>query len=519
MEAQDRVRLEMVNVGAYENRVLQVLSKVKGLSQAPEALVISTPCIIADDIPKDMAEKLQGFLEKAGAEMRIVSMSEPEEDLFSPDDLPMSDDFSAPGESTDDMPEFTPDDWALGASSPDAAQNEEEDAGGPSDEFGGFSAVDTTSIADENTEDELFGENAAASEKDDMTDAPEPEETPKKKLAFPSLPKFGKSKEKAEKPHETEEEEGVSEKKKPSLSSLFKKKPRLEADESDEAEPIEESGVKKKPAAALMLVAGLLIGALLFGFGGWWLGKSSAPDAPPVDDAALQEAQNQNAQLQAAADQQAQEVQTLTQQNAALQQELDALKAQAANAPAPSPQSIEPSQTPDMGQTPLEDTLIASFKTLSEQHAAVLENSYDAQKQAACMKQLLLDGSGETAYAQIVRKFSAKFISFDILKNNSLLTPYLAELKMPFQMEIRTGKTEQACQSATLKPADTSSHPEFGTFYGVWTIQYAYRDGKWNVKSAVIERNRALVAKAYKAGSPDSAKFALDFSLYPGLKE
>ena len=300
---------------------------------------------------------------------------------------------------------------------------------------------------------------------------------------------------------------------------MFKKKPRLEADESDEAEPIEESGVKKKPAAALMLVAGLLIGALLFGFGGWWLGKSSAPDAPPVDDAALQEAQNQNAQLQAAADQQAQEVQTLTQQNAALQQELDALKAQAANAPAPSPQSIEPSQTPDMGQTPLEDTLISSFKTLSEQHAAVLENSYDAQKQAACMKQLLLDGSGETAYAQIVRKFSAKFISFDILKNSSLLTPYLAELKMPFQMEIRTGKTEQACQSATLKPADTSSHPEFGTFYGVWTIQYAYRDGKWNVKSAVIERNRALVAKAYKAGSPDSAKFALDFSLYPGLKE
>lgn len=514
MEAQDRVRLEMVNVGAYENRVFQVLSKVKGLSQAPEALVGSTPCIIADDIPKEMAEKLQGFLEKAGAEMRIVSMNEPEEDLFSPDDLP--------SESTDDMPEFTPDDWALGASAPSGdSEFEMEDDGGPSDEFGGFSAVEPSSIpeSDEDTADELFGESAAEEEGDAMTDA-EPEEKPKKKMSFPALPKFGKSKKKAEKTTD-DADEAMPAKEKPSLSSLFKKKPRPETDEPDDTAPDEESGVKKKPAAnpMLMLAAGLLVGALLFGFGGWWLGSSSAPDAPPVDEAALQEAQNQNAQLQTAVDQRAQEVQALTQEKAALQQELDALKTQAANAPAPSPQSIEPSQTPDAGQTPDQAALITSFKALSDKHAVALENSYDAQKQAACSKQALLDGSGETAYAQIVRKFSAKFTSFDILENNSLLTPYLAELKMPFQMEIRTGKTEQACQAAKLKPADTSSHPEFGTFYGVWTVQYAYRDGKWSVKSAVIEKNRALVAKAYKVGSPDSAKFALDFSLYPGLKE
>ncbi|GAK50053.1 hypothetical protein U14_01278 [Candidatus Moduliflexus flocculans] len=519
MEAQDRVRLEMVNVGAYQNRVLQVLSKVKGLSQAPEALVSSTPCIIADDIPKEMAEKLQGFLEKAGAEMRSSSMNEPEEDLFSPDDLPLSDDFSASDQSASDVPEFTPDDWALGASASDGSQNDADDAGGPSDEFGGFSAVDTSSMADENTEDELFGENAAMDGDEIMADF-EPEEQPKKKMSFPSLPKFGK-KGSTPKAAEDDEEETVKEKKKPAFSSLLKKKPRSEAEEAEDAAD-ETSGASKKLAAnpMLMLLVGVLAGAILFGVGGWWIGKSSAPDVPPVDATALQDAQNQNAQLQAAVDQRAQEIQTLTQEKAALQQELDALKTQTANAQAsaPSPQSIEPSQTPNIGQTPEQQALIASFKSLSEQHASILENSYDAQKQAACSKQILLDGNGETGYAQVVRKFSAKFTSFDILENNSLLTPYIAELKMPFQMEIRTGKSEQACQAAQLKPADTSSHPEFGTFYGVWTIQYAYRDGKWSVKSAVIEKNRALVAKAYKIGSPDSAKLPLDFSLYPGLK-
>ncbi len=507
MEAQDRVRLELVNVGAYENRVLQVLSKVKGLSQSPEALVNSTPCIIADDIPQDMAEKLQGFLEKAGAEMRIIGMNEPEEDLFSPDDLPMSDDFAAPGESAGDMPEFTPDDWALGASSSagDLAMDVDE-SNAPSDEFGGFSAVAPAAMADEDTEDELFGESA----EDDAMSEPESEAPPKKKMSLPSLPKFGKSKEKAEKTTENDDE--IPDKKKPALSSLFKKKPRSEADETES----DEIGASEKPAALtanpmIMLAAGFLAGALLLGIGGWLLGRSSAPDAPPVDTTAMQELQNLNAELQAAVDQR-------TQEKDALQQALDAANAQAANAPAPSPQSIEPSQMPDAGRTPIQDALVSSFKTLSEQHAAIMENSHEAQQQAACSKQALLDGSGETTYAQVVRKFSAKFISFDILENNSLLTPYIAELKMPFQMEIRTGKTEQACQAAQLKPAETASHPEFGTFYGVWTIQYAYRDGKWSVKSAVIEKNRALSAKAYNVGSPDSAKFPLDFSLYPGLK-
>ncbi len=508
MEAQDRVKLELVNVGAYEHRVLQVLSKVKGLSQSPEALVNSTPCIIADDIPQDMAEKLQGFLEKAGAEMRIIGMNEPEEDLFSPDDLPMSDDLAAPGEPAGDMPEFTPDDWALSASSSagDLAMDVDESSA-LSDEFGGFSAAVPSTIADEDTEDELFGEGA----EDDAMSEPESDASPKKKMPLPSLPKFGKSKETSEKT--TEDDDEMPDKKKPALSSLFKKTPRSEAEETESDDEI---GASPKPAALtanpmIMLAAGFLAGALLLGIGGWLLGRSSAPDAPPVDMAAMQELQNLNAQLQSAVDQR-------TQEKDALQQALDAANAQAANAPAPSPQSIEPSQMPDTGRTPLQDALISSFKAVSEQHAAILENSYEAQKQAACSKQTLLDGSGETAYAHVVRKFSAKFISFDILENNSLLSPYIAELKMPFQMEIRTGKTEQACQAAQSKPAEMSPHSEFGTFYGVWTIQYAYRDGKWSVKSAVIEKNRALSAKAYKVGSPDSAKLPLDFSLYPGLK-
>ena len=149
-DANDRVRLKMVNAGEFQPRVIQVLSKVKGLPQSPDELVNSTPCIIADDVPRSVAEKLQGFLEKAGARMQIEDAGAPEEDLFTPDDLPGADDLAASPEGGGD--------WSLDDDTPFPGADHlevEEESSSPSDEFGGFSAVDASASAAE-TDEEVY---------------------------------------------------------------------------------------------------------------------------------------------------------------------------------------------------------------------------------------------------------------------------------------------------------------------------------------------------------------------------
>ena len=522
-DANDRVRLKMVNAGEFQPRVIQVLSKVKGLPQSPDELVNSTPCVIADDVPRSVAEKLQGFLEKAGARMQIEDAGAPEEDLFTPDDLPGADDLAASPEGGGD--------WSLDDDTPFPGADHlevEEESSSPSDEFDGFSAADASAAALEAGEEaeEIFGAEGETAE----TEAAAEAEAPKQgKLAgFLAGLKKPKAEKKPAKPAKTQEiepessEEEETPRPKPTLSSLFKKKSRPEenAPESEaEGETPEESADRKM---VLLVVAGFICGALLAGIVGWLIGSSSAPapDAPPaqaVDSAALQEAQTQNADLQAKVSQQAQEIQALTQQKDALAQEVESLKTQ--SAAAPTPKSIEPSQAPDAGATPDPNALIAAFEEIRSRHANSMESAYDVQKQAKCSQQLLLDGDGSMTYAQVVRKFSTKFTSFDILATNSLIAPYAAELKIPFQEELRTGKTEQACNAAQLTPLDAPPHPEFGSYYGYWTIQYLYRGGKWVVKPTVIERNRALYEKAFKVGSPDIAKFALDTALFPEFKK
>ena len=138
--------------------------------------------------------------------------------------------------------------------------------------------------------------------------------------------------------------------------------------------------------------------------------------------------------------------------------------------------------------------------------------------QAPCSYQLLLDGKGTMTYAQVVKKFSAKYTVYDVMKSDSLVTPYIAEFKIPFQMESRTGDSEQACNTATLQQLPTPQHHEFGTYYGYWIIQYEYKNGEWRVKPTVIEKNRALYENAFKLGSPDFAKFRLDTDLFPEFK-
>ena len=525
-DANDRVRLKMVNAGEFQPRVIQVLSKVKGLPQSPDELVNSTPCVIADDVPRSVAEKLQGFLEKAGARMQIEDAGAPEEDLFTPDDLPGADDFAASPEAGGEAAG----DWSLDDDTPFPGADHlevEEESSSPSDEFDGFSAADASAAALEAGEEaeEIFGAEGETAETEAAAEA---EALKQGKLAgFLAGLKKPKAEKKPAKPAKTQEIEPESSEEetprpKPTLSSLFKKKSRTEenAPESEaEGETPEENADRKM---VLLVVAGFICGALLAGIVGWLIGSSSAPapDAPPaqaVDSAALQEAQTQNADLQAKVSQQAQEIQALTQQKDALAQEVESLKTQAAAAP--TPKSIEPSQSPDAGATPDPNALIAAFEEIRSRHAGSMESAYDVQKQAKCSQQLLLDGDGSMTYAQVVRKFSTKFTSFDILATNSLIAPYAAELKIPFQEELRTGKTEQACNAAPLKPLDAPPHPEFGSYYGYWTIQYLYRGGKWVVKPTVIERNRALYEKAFKVGSPDIAKFALDTALFPEFKK
>ena len=525
-DANDRVRLKMVDAGEFQPRVIQVLSKVKGLPQSPDELVNSTPCVIADDVPRSVAEKLQGFLEKAGARMQIEDAGAPEEDLFTPDDLPGADDFAASPEAGGEAAG----DWSLDDDTPFPGADHlevEEESSSPSDEFDGFSAADASAAALEAGEEaeEIFGAEGETAETEAAAEA---EALKQGKLAgFLAGLKKPKAEKKPAKPAKTQEIEPESSEEetprpKPTLSSLFKKKSRTEenAPESEaEGETPEENADRKM---VLLVVAGFICGALLAGIVGWLIGSSSvpAPDAPPaqaVDSAALRDAQTQNADLQAKVSQQAQEIQALTQQKDALAQEVESLKTQAAAAP--TPKSIEPSQSPDAGATPDPNALVAAFEEIRSRHANSMESAYDVQKQAKCSQQLLLNGEGAVAYAQVVRKFSTKFTSFDILATNSLIAPYAAELKIPFQEELRTGKTEQACNAAQLTPLDAPPHPEFGSYYGYWTIQYLYRGGKWVVKPTVIERNRALYEKAFKVGSPDIAKFALDTALFPEFKK
>ena len=86
-DSNDRVSIELIDAGEHKDRVVLVLSKVKGLTMAPQQIVSSTPCTVATDVPRSAAEKLQGFLEKAGA--MVMLEGEEEEELISPEETPL----------------------------------------------------------------------------------------------------------------------------------------------------------------------------------------------------------------------------------------------------------------------------------------------------------------------------------------------------------------------------------------------------------------------------------------------
>ncbi|MBD3308917.1 hypothetical protein GF339_21075 [candidate division KSB3 bacterium] len=575
--ASDRVSLELLDAGEHQEKVLQLLSKVKGLSMPPEQIVNSTPCTIAENVPKHVAEKLQGFLEQAGAAVILEGEEDEEEELvFSADELPVPEedeqqDLAAelgfaeepPTADKQELPEEPfaaediegaeeDDDWLADAFPKGSSRDDELDGGFQAPTLGGFSADPSEEGEEEDDfspEDEEVAEEAppgklqqimarlkGATQKKTAKPSDQKPPADRKKFGLPSLPSFRKKS--TEAPEEGDEE--AAPKKSFTLPLLSKLRPAKSSPEDTPSEAPEPADQAMRGADAgvepesqpktlsdrilgmlLPAILGFLIGALIMGGWGWFSIRSMQIEADnnlsEYNQKLAQQIEEHSAALRNKVQEQSQEIETLTQQNAELTAQVETLQAQGGGT---RPQSIVPSQTPNMGAaTPAEQTIIQAFQEIKERHAASLENGYAAQNQAPCTRQVLLDGQGTMTYAQVVKKFTAKYTTYDITRSDSLITPYVAEFKIPFQQEIRTGNTEQTCEAANLRQLSTPLHHEFGTFYGYWIIQYEYRDGAWRVKPTVIEKNRALYENAFKVGSPDHAKFLIDTDLFPEFNE
>ena len=561
-DTHEYVNLELSDAGSNTARVIQVLSKVNGLSMSPEEIVTSAPCIIAEDVPRAMAEKLQTFLEKAGATVELKqpgeeeeeefeleldsgeeeleleldqgpeepgdedegewltseaisgpeNSEEEEEDLFSPDDFPVSEELheedlletpAAPKQGSED----DADAWVL-----DEAGEDDSDGGteGPSDDFGGFSAAAPVASDEEEEEEDLFGDEEELFEEEDEEFAAEEMEAPPKtadklkgflsKVSDSAKKKTAQKKEKKEKPEKH-------------VSPLQAAKAEAEESAYEEEELEEKKGFALPGGVGLVVTAliGFIVGALLLGVWGM-MSKSSLKkelETTRSQTGNLDQLQSQNAQLKQQIQQQTQEIESLKQQVA---------EADAQGERNVTPQSISPSPVPDGESAQVLTAVLSSFEALKNTHIEKLAQSVETQKKAPCTQQVLLNGEGTSTYARVVKTFSSKYTAFDVMRSNSLVTPFVAELKIPFKQEQQIGANEKACNSAAVKELPTPSHHEFGSFYGIWIIEYEYKNGKWVRKPTVKERNRTLYDKAFKVGSPDYAKFLIDDTLYPGFE-
>ena len=253
--SQDRVTLELIEAGDHKEQVIQVLAKVKGLNMSPEQIVNSTPCTIATNVPRHLAEKLQGFLEQVGAMVLI----EGEDDLFSPEDLPVETEedvlIAPPGDSaaeeeeeefSEEFPPPTEEDW-LADAFPQASSSDDDLVGDfQAAPLGGFDAeMDEGEEADYEMEEE--GEEPAPQKSGKMSQlfsrfskkekGEKAEKRPKKKLSLPtfSLPKLGRS----QKKEASESDTGAREK--PSFFAKFRKT-RSSAEAEPEEIPVPETG-------------------------------------------------------------------------------------------------------------------------------------------------------------------------------------------------------------------------------------------------------------------------------------
>lgn len=265
----------------------------------------------------------------------------------------------------------------------------------------------------------------------------------------------------------------------------------------------------------VLFCIGALTGAIIAGILGQLTINSLRQDRLDFESQTVAQIEEHSAGLKSMVQQLQEQSEMVKQRNAELEKQMAALIAFLESGQ--QPKGIFPSQTPTE-MTPWENDLVTSFQEVMGRHMQSLENGYEAQKTAGCSQQLLLDGKSTHTFAQVVKKFSTKYTRYDIRHSDSITTPYVAELKIPFQQELKIGKTKDACNAAQLKQLETPVHHEFGGYYGIWTIEYQYRGGRWAVDQTVSERNRALYESAFQNGSPDYAKFRIDTDLFPEFK-
>jgi formylglycine-generating enzyme len=88
-----KVVIKLADVGTRREAVLTVLSKIQGLSASPEELVANAPCYISGKVARPLAEKVQSYLERAGAVVELEpqempSAEEPLEETYTADYTP-----------------------------------------------------------------------------------------------------------------------------------------------------------------------------------------------------------------------------------------------------------------------------------------------------------------------------------------------------------------------------------------------------------------------------------------------
>ena len=505
-DATDRVSIELIDAGEHKDRVVMVLSKVKGLTMPPPQLVQNAPCTIATNVPQVIAEKLQGFLEKAGA---MVILESGEKSLFGEDEFSAAAEAEPPAaESASEFPEAggrdtdEPDVPPAPAPPPlPAAEN------APAEETPPGKLQQILAKIPFFAGKKASGEAAAPSP---AADAETLEAAPSGKLQgmLAKIPFLTRKKAAGEAVPEASAADVETPEAAPpgKLQGMLAKLPFLMRKKAPaaapapaaevipaEAYPPAEAAPKKMPDwiahPAVLIVLGFLLGAIVAGLWGRLSIRTLQNDYEiKMGQQVLKETGD------------------LKQKNGQLQEQLMKLLNQLEQARQTPAESVAP--------TPGPQELIAALQKLTVAHAQSLANGYDAQKQAQCTQQLLLDGKSTYTYAQVVKKFDP-YTKLDVLKSNSLLNPYFAELKIPFTEELKTGATADACNAAALQPLSTPEHHEFGAYYGYWTIQYLYTDGQWVVNPTVLEKNRALYDSSFQRGSPDYAKFRLDTNLFP----
>jgi len=67
VETSEWVSMKLLDAGEHKDRILKILSNMKGTEKPPAQLISHPPCLIATPVQRHRAEKTQGLLEKAGA--------------------------------------------------------------------------------------------------------------------------------------------------------------------------------------------------------------------------------------------------------------------------------------------------------------------------------------------------------------------------------------------------------------------------------------------------------------------